>query len=149
MAVTKKKQPYFGFTGQRLLFWIPLACSVDMLMFGYDQAVFSGVIVTDDFLILHDLVGPEKTTVLSTITAIYDIGCFFGAIFAFAAGERFGRKKLIVVGTTIMAVGALLMTTSFSLEQMFVGRIILGYVANADAFSSRRILPTKYMHSAG
>ncbi|KAL7765012.1 hypothetical protein ACKLNR_002928 [Fusarium oxysporum f. sp. zingiberi] len=96
-----------------------------MLMFGYDQAVFSRVIITKDFLILHDLVGPEKTTLLSTITAIYNIGCFFGAILAFTLGERLGRKKSIIIGTTIMSSGAVLMTSLFSLEQMFVGRIIL------------------------
>lgn len=97
-------------------------------MFGYDQAVFSGVIVTEDFLVLHDLVGPEKTSLLSTITAIYDIGCFFGAIIAFTIGERLGRKKSIIIGTTIMTAGTMLMSASFSIEQMFVGRIILGYV---------------------
>lgn len=100
-----------------------------MLMFGYDQAVFSGVIVTDDFLVLHGLAGPEHTTVLSTITAIYDIGCFFGAIIAFTIGEWLGRRKSILIGTTIMAIGAILMTASYSLEQMFVGRIVLGYVS--------------------
>ncbi|KAF4339601.1 hexose carrier [Fusarium beomiforme] len=120
-----KNEPFFG-TGKRLTFWITFACSVDMLMFGYDQAVFSGVIVTEDFLVLHDLVGPEKTTLLSTITAIYDIGCFFGAILAFTLGDRLGRKKSIILGTTIMSIGAILMASSFSLGQMFAGRIILG-----------------------
>lgn len=130
MAVTAPtKRPYFGFTGNALVFWITFACSVDMLMFGYDQAVFSGVIVTDDFLVLHNLVGPEKTALLSTITAIYDIGCFFGAVIAFTLGERLGRKKSVLIGTAVMLVGAILMTASYSIEQMFVGRIVLGYVA--------------------
>jgi hypothetical protein len=31
-----------------------------------------------------------------------------------------------MVGTTIMAVGAILQATSYSLPQMFVGRIIVG-----------------------
>lgn len=110
------KKPYLGLTGKWLTVWITFACSVDMLMFGYDQAVFSGVIVSQDFLELHDLVGPEKTSLLSTITAIYDIGCFVGAIIAFTIGERLGRKKSIIAGTTIMSVGAVLMTASFSLE---------------------------------
>lgn len=111
-------------------------------MFGYDQAgkrllpsseayanthkVFSGVIVTDDFLELHDLVGPEKTRMLSTITAIYDIGCFVGAILAFTIGESLGRTKSILIGTAIMSIGAILMSSSYSLAQMFVGRIVLG-----------------------
>lgn len=82
--------------------------------------------ISKDFLEVHDLVGPTKTKTLSTVTAIYDVGCFFGAIFAFTIGERLGRKKAILLGTTIMAVGTILQFTSFSLEQMFIGRIILG-----------------------
>jgi MFS family permease len=85
-----------------------------------------GVVITQNFLELHDLVGPTKTKTLSTVTAIYDVGCFFGAILAFTVGERLGRKKAIMVGTTIMAVGAILQATSYSLPQMFVGRIIVG-----------------------
>lgn len=129
-----EKSPYFGLKGKWLTFWITFACSTDMLMFGYDQAVFSGVIVTDNFLILHDLAGPEKTSLLSTITAIYDIGCFFGAIIAFTVGERLGRKKSIITGTAIMTVGTILMTASFSLEQMFVGRIVLGFVRYPSSY---------------
>lgn len=82
--------------------------------------------MTQNFLELHDLVGPSKTKVLSTVTAIYDVGCFIGAIVAFTVGERAGRKMSIIIGTTIMAVGALIQTTSYSLAQMFVGRIVLG-----------------------
>ncbi|KAL1888148.1 hypothetical protein Sste5346_009758 [Sporothrix stenoceras] len=105
MTATSAKRPCMGLTEGRLLTWITFACSMDMLMFGYDQAVFSGVIVTDNFLELHDLVGPSRTNVLSTVTAIYDA---------------------ILTGTAIMSVGAILMSASFSLPQMFVGRIILG-----------------------
>jgi MFS family permease len=99
-----------------------------MTLFGYDQAVFSGAVINDNFLELHDLVGPSRTKVLSTLAAIYDIGCFFGAIIAFNIGERLGRKKTILIGTTIMALGTVIQVSSFSLPQMFVGRIILGYV---------------------
>lgn len=91
-----------------------------------DPSLPGGVVITQNFLETHNLVGPSKTKELSTVTAIYDIGCFFGAIFAFTIGERLGRKKAILVGTTVMAVGAILQTTSYSLPQMFVGRIILG-----------------------
>ncbi|OMP81755.1 Sugar transporter STL1 [Diplodia seriata] len=98
-----------------------------MTLFGYDQGVFSGVVVTQDFLELHDLVRPGRTKVLSTVTAIYDVGCFFGAIIAFTVGERLGRKKSVLLGTTVMAVGALIQTSSYSLAQMFVGRTILGF----------------------
>ncbi|KAJ5930901.1 sugar transporter [Penicillium verhagenii] len=123
---TRQKQPYFGLTGGWLTFWVTVACATDMSLFGYDQGVFSGVVISQNFLEVHDLVGPTKTKTLSTVTAIYDIGCFFGAIIAFTIGESLGRKKSILIGTTIMAVGTVLQASSFSLEQMFVGRVILG-----------------------
>ncbi|OJD33744.1 general substrate transporter [Diplodia corticola] len=121
------KKPFFGMTGGWLTFWLTVACATDMTLFGYDQGVFSGVVVTQDFLELHDLVGPGKTKILSTVTAIYDVGCFFGAIIAFTAGERLGRRNTVLLGTCVMAVGALIQTSSYSLAQMFVGRIVLGF----------------------
>jgi hypothetical protein len=118
--------------------------------FGYDQGVFGGVIVTKDFLQVHNLAGDQHTQLLGTVTAIYDVGefvqdcnltgcdgisiddtdnmsgCFFGAIIAVWLGERLGRRKSVLVGTTIMSVGAILQITSYSVEQMFVGRVIAG-----------------------
>ncbi|KAL4767646.1 hypothetical protein BDW60DRAFT_226402 [Aspergillus nidulans var. acristatus] len=110
MAPTK---PYFGFTGGWLTFWVSLACATDMTLLGYDQGVFSGVVVTPDFLQVHGLVKPSKTKILSTVTAIYDIGCFFGAILAFTAGERLGRKNTILLGCTIMAIGTVVKASSY------------------------------------
>ncbi|KAK0811554.1 hypothetical protein LTR02_007880 [Friedmanniomyces endolithicus] len=95
-----------------------------MTLFGYDQGVFGEVIVTDDFLNTLGIAG--NTSLQGTITAIYDIGCFFGAIAAFVVGDKLGRKKTVLLGTTIMSVGAILQITTYSVAQMIVGRIIAG-----------------------
>lgn len=79
-----------------------------------------GVIITEDFLTTLNLEG--KTSLISTVTAIYDIGCFFGAIFTMWCGDILGRKKTILVGTTIMAIGAILQIAAYSVPQMIVGR---------------------------
>ncbi|KAL4729736.1 hypothetical protein ACLX1H_004160 [Fusarium chlamydosporum] len=126
MGKTSAKQPFFGFRGGWLTFWITVACATDMTLFGYDQGVFSGVVVTQDFLKLHNLVGPTKTNLLATVTAIYDIGCFVGAVIAFTVGETLGRKKAILLGTVIMSLGTVIKVSSYSLPQMIVGRIVLG-----------------------
>lgn len=63
---------------------------------------------------------------VGTVTALYDIGCFFGAIAAFSLGEILGRKRTILLGTTIMVVGAILQISAYSVAQMIVGRIIAG-----------------------
>lgn len=60
------------------------------------------------------------------MTAIYDVGCFFGAVAAFSIGENIGRKKAVLLGTSVMAVGAILQIASYSVPQMIVGRIIAG-----------------------
>ena len=46
--------------------------------------------------------------------ALYDIGCFFGACVAMWMGEILGRKKTVLVGTTIMTIGAVIQISSYS-----------------------------------
>ncbi|GAM89376.1 hypothetical protein ANO11243_074130 [Dothideomycetidae sp. 11243] len=120
------QKPYFGLKAEWLTFWVTVACATDMTLFGYDQGVFGGVVVTKDFLDTLDLNGPSKTSLLSTVTAIYDVGCFLGAIVAVVIGDRLGRKKSVLLGTTIMSVGAILQITAYSVPQMIVGRVIAG-----------------------
>ena len=83
-----------------------------MTLFGYDQGVFGtllelcgrfntynspgGVVVTGDYLDTMNL--RNNSGLLGTVTAIYDIGCFFGALLAFAVGDPLGRKKTILLG---------------------------------------------------
>ncbi|KAL8339115.1 hypothetical protein RB598_007432 [Gaeumannomyces tritici] len=117
-------RPFFGLRGGWLTLWITIACATDMTLFGYDQAVFSGVIVTHDFLALHGLVG--QTSMIATLSAIYAVGCFLGAVVAFSAGERLGRKRTVLLGTAVMSAGAALCTASHGLPQMFVGRVVTG-----------------------
>lgn len=95
-----------------------------MTLFGYDQGVFGGVIVTQDFLDSNGLDG--KTSLQGTVVAIYDIGCFFGAIGSYFLGDYLGRKKSILIGTTLLSIGALLQITTYSVAQVIVGRIIAG-----------------------
>ena len=84
----------------------------------------AGVNVTDDYLNIMGLT--PTSTLLSTITAIYDIGSFLGAIAAFDLGERLGRKNTILLGSSIMVIGCILQVSAFSPAQMIVARIIAG-----------------------
>ncbi|KAL9610430.1 MAG: hypothetical protein Q9167_004855 [Letrouitia subvulpina] len=97
-----------------------------MTLFGYDQGVFGGVVVTKDYLDTLNLGGPEHKDLLGTVTAIYDVGCLFGAIAAFSLGEILGRKKSVLLGTTVMSIGAILQITAYGVPQMIVGRIVAG-----------------------
>ncbi|KAK4636107.1 MFS-type transporter oryC [Fulvia fulva] len=125
-----KDNRYFGLRGGWLTFWdtgrrtLTVACGTDMTLFGYDQGVFGGVVVTDDFLDTLNL--RNNSSLLGTVTAIYNIGCFFGAILAYFIGDILGRKRTILLGTTVMSIGAILQITAYGVPQMIVGRIVAG-----------------------
>ncbi|KAL2857997.1 general substrate transporter [Aspergillus pseudoustus] len=114
------------FRGNRLTFWFAVGCGADMALYGYDQGVFGGVVISPDYLRVHNLEGPEKTELLSTVTAIYNVGCFLGAVLATWLGGKLGRKKSVLLGITIMTIGAVLQTSSYGIPHMMVARIISG-----------------------
>ncbi|TFK38384.1 general substrate transporter [Crucibulum laeve] len=121
--MTATKKPYFGMTGTQLNIWVTVACTTAMTLFGYDQGVFGGIIVTQDFL---DTMGNPDPNLQGTIVSLYDIGCFFGAMSAFVFGEQLGRKKTFTIGVVIMSIGAVLQACSFSVAQMIVARLVTG-----------------------
>ncbi|KAJ7689040.1 general substrate transporter [Mycena rosella] len=117
------KEPYLGITGTRLGGWVTVACTAAMVLFGYDQGVFGGIIITPDFL---DTMGNPNASLQGTIVALYDIGCLFGALAAMVFGENLGRKKTFLIGVVVMSVGALMQACAYSVSQMIVARVITG-----------------------
>ena len=90
MATPNTKRPYLGLTGTKLNVWVSVACITAMTLFGesfvhaaddlevlntdptgYDQGVFGGIIVTDDFL---RQMGYPNANLQGTIVSLYDIG---------------------------------------------------------------------------
>ena len=86
--------------------------------------MFGGIVVTEDFLVTLGL--KDNASLLGTVVAIYNIGCFFGAVSAAWLGEVLGRKKTILLGTSIMTVGAILQIAAYGVPQMIVARIVAG-----------------------
>ncbi len=50
----------------------------------------------------------------------------FGALSCFSLGDKLGRLRTIAVGCILEIVGSILLSTSFSLGQLIVGRLVLG-----------------------
>ncbi|CAG7917405.1 unnamed protein product [Penicillium olsonii] len=89
----------------------------------------SSIIDADQFTdVLTELKG--DATLQGTVTAIYEIGCLFGAIFMLIWGDWLGRRKGIISGATIMILGVIIQVTSYMgkqpLAQFTIGRIITG-----------------------
>ncbi|WKT49572.1 Sugar/inositol transporter [Fusarium oxysporum f. sp. vasinfectum] len=114
---------YFGFRGTPLLIWLTVCYTASMALFGYDQAVFSGIIVSKDFL---QTMNHPDANMQGTITSLYNVGCFFGAVSGSLIGSYLGRKRSVVLGTTVLVIGAILQISAFSVPHMIVGRLVAG-----------------------
>ncbi|KAI3571606.1 general substrate transporter, partial [Fusarium oxysporum f. sp. albedinis] len=117
--------------GKPLDWAITATAGSGFLLFGYDQGVMSGLLTgttfTNTFPEIDTAAGGNGSSSLQgTVVAIYEIGCFFGAIFCLIFGEYFGRRKCIMMGCVVLSVGAALQATAFGIPQMIVGRIVAG-----------------------
>lgn len=70
--------------------------------------------------------GHPSANMQATMTSVYNIGCFVGAMSTVWTGDFFGRPRQILVGSTVIAVGAVIQAASYSVAQMMVGRVVAG-----------------------
>lgn len=101
------------------------------LLFGYDQGVMSGLLTGNAFTKRFPEIdttgnGTGSSSLQGTVVAIYEIGCFLGAIICMLVGEKLGRRKCIAIGCLVLSTGAALQASAYSIPQLIVGRIIAG-----------------------
>lgn len=73
--------------------------------------------------------GPDsatRSTHQGIAVASYNLGCFIGAVITIFIGNPLGRKKMIMLGTSVMLIGAILQASAFTLDHFIIGRIITG-----------------------
>jgi len=82
-----------------------------------------GIMTGDPFNQDFSYPGPDMQ---GFISAIYDLGCFAGAICMFVFGERWGRRKSIIYGAILVIVGTVIQTASYGVPQILIGRAVAG-----------------------
>lgn len=110
--------------GKNLRWTVTLCCCMGFLLLGYDQGVMSGIIGAENRF-AQDFNNPDSH-MQGIITAIYDIGCVVGSIMCFFVGDKYGRRKMIMTGGSIMIIGTIILASSYSRAQLIVGRIVTG-----------------------
>ena len=115
-------------TGNDLFSAVTSISCLSFLLIGFDNGLMGGFINSAAFTDSFGLVKGTHyyTYILPLIVAIYEIGCFVGAIITSFIGDSLGRKKSIFIGACIMIVGAILQSSSYSVGQMLTGRIVSG-----------------------
>lgn len=120
---------FAGLSGRKLSWTLSSIATMGFLLFGYDQGVMSGIISDPAF---NDMFKATKDddTMQATVTAVYEVGCLFGAIWALLFGEWMGRRWMIISGASVMIVGVIIQVTAWwgqlQLVQFIFGRVITG-----------------------
>ncbi|TVY43141.1 Sugar transporter [Lachnellula subtilissima] len=120
-------------TGAPLSWAITATAGCGFMLFGYDQGVMSGLLTGSAFTKQFPEIdttdsGTGSSSLQGTVWVFQNpIGCFFGAILCFMFGERLGRRKSILIGSFILAIGAVLQASAYSIPQLIVGRIVAGF----------------------
>lgn len=133
---------YAGISGAKLRWAITATATIGFLLFGYDQGVMSGIITGEKFNEeFPDTKGSDTyhSTIQGTVTSVYELGCFAGAMAALMYGERVGRRKSILFGAVVMIIGTIIQVTAFrgswELGQFIIGRVITGVGNGANTSS--------------
>lgn len=123
-----------GFRGKKLQFLITTACVIGFSLFGYDQGLMAGIITAPQFEETFPAVGGgthHATVVQGAVTSCYELGCFFGALCAMYFGGRYGRKKLIIFGSFVIIIGAIVSIFPFKghwpLGHFIIARVATGF----------------------
>ena len=123
---------------------VAITAGIGGLLFGYDTGIISAVLV----YINEDLGQTLNAGNKELITSITSGGAFVGAIAAGLSADRFGRKIAIYLGCLLFVIGAILQATAFSLAQMTVGRLIVGFGVGSAAMIVplyiAEVAPAKY-----
>lgn len=109
--------------GRALLLTVNLLTSLGFMLIGYDNGLMGGLVGAPAFKKTFD---NPSSNMIGTIVAIFEIGCFVGAMATAFFGENLGRRKSIAIGAVISMVGALLQATAFGRAHLIVGRIVSG-----------------------
>ncbi|PLN79661.1 general substrate transporter [Aspergillus taichungensis] len=120
---------FAGLRGRPLGLTISTVATMGFLLFGYDQGVMSGIISDKAF---NDVFTATRGDMVmqALVTAVYELGCLAGAMFALFFGDSTGRRWMIFSGAIVMIIGVVIQVTSFvdhiPLLQFFIGRVITG-----------------------
>ncbi|KAF9637735.1 putative sugar transporter stl1 protein [Lasiodiplodia theobromae] len=127
--INVKEPRFLGMRGKMLSIVVSIVATTGFLLFGYDQGVMSGIIGAAPFNDYFEETKGNKTY-QGFVTAIYEVGCFFGAVLMLIIGDRLGRKRGIIAGAIIMIVGVVIQVSAVKpyhhMAQFIIGRTITG-----------------------
>lgn len=80
------------------------------------------------------------------MTSVYNLGCFAGVLSTLFTGDRLGRPRVLILGSSVVALGAILQAASYGPTQMYIGqRVAVRDVEDAQSRKAHHH-PDSQMH---
>jgi len=121
---------------------ISVVAALGGLLFGFDTAVISGTI---NFI--QPYFGLNEVQLGWTVSSLL-FGCIAGVIMAGKAGDRYGRKKVLMVAAVLFLLSAIGSASARSLELFIFARILGGVAVGVASILSpmyiAELAPAKY-----
>ena len=99
---------------------VSIIAAIGGLLFGYDTGVISGAI-----LFIKQAFQLTPTAEGVTVSAVL-VGAVIGAALGGILGDRYGRKKMIILAAIIFGLGAIITAVAPNLPILIAGRAIVG-----------------------
>ena len=93
--------------GNALLATVTTLTCLGFLLIGYDNGLMGGFVNSPAFTgtLGIDTKTNAGTNMIALVVAIYEIGCFIGAVTTSFIGEGLGRRKSVLIGVIILIIG--------------------------------------------
>ncbi|KAH8929561.1 general substrate transporter [Atractiella rhizophila] len=108
------------------VFLIALFASLGGLLYGYNQGVFSGVLVMHNF---HDHFAStlDHSGLRGMVTAILELGAWLGCLVYSYIADRLGRRGGISFACFFFVIGVAVQTAAQNPAYLYTGRFIVGF----------------------
>ncbi|KAJ6007275.1 sugar transporter [Penicillium herquei] len=106
------------------------------ILYGYNQSGLSALLKLPTVVQMFPQIdtintyGSQKSTnstIEGLVNGCLQLGALVGALSCSIIGDRLGRRKSIFLAGILAGIGQILQCTAFSLPQLIIGRVILGF----------------------
>ena len=91
--------------------------------------LITGSAFTKQFPSINTTTANGNAQLQGFVVAIYNIGCWAGSLLTMVVGERLGRKKTIMFGALVLAIGTIIQCSAYGLAQLMVRLSNMSYLA--------------------
>jgi sugar porter (SP) family MFS transporter len=137
MSNVDSQPTFLGARGKKLkLFILVLVVAPSFILFGYNNGSTGGLFGLPSFNKQFPAINTVTTTgaalsqasrIKGVVTGCYDLGAVVGSLSSITYGPQIGRLRTALLGLIVSIVALAIEASSFSLAQLIVGRLLVGF----------------------